>query len=146
MSIARWKRNLGKFRQLEWRDKKLLLRAVFWLAIARIMLIVIPLRRLLDNKDNVVVAEVEGLSPEFLQRVTYAISAAANHVPWRSDCFPQAIAARMLLKRDGYDSTMHIGVERIGDDMLNGHAWLTCGDSVVTGGSEVDRHIELLAD
>ena len=71
------------------------------------------------------------------------VSPQVSHVPWRSDCFPQTIAARMLLKRHGYASTIHIGVERIGDDELKGHAWLTCGETVITGGTDLDRYPEL---
>jgi hypothetical protein len=40
----------------------------------------------------------------------------------------------MLLKHHGYGSTIHLGVKRVGDGELEGHAWLTCGDVVVTGG------------
>ena len=71
-----------------------------------------------------------------------AVAAAANNVPWRSDCFPQTIAARGLLLTYGYRSTIHLGVERAGDGIL-GHAWLTCGDVVVTGDSELDRYTEI---
>jgi hypothetical protein len=49
----------------------------------------------------------------------------------------------MLLKRFGYASTIHFGVERAGEDVLNGHAWLTCGETVVTGGAELDRYVEM---
>jgi len=54
-----------------------------------------------------------------------------------------AAAARMLLKRFGYASTIHFGVERAGEDVLNGHAWLTCGETVVTGAAELHRYAEI---
>ena len=37
---------------------------------------------------------------------------AANNVPWRSDCFPQAIAANRLLRKYGLTSTIHLGVDK----------------------------------
>ena len=49
----------------------------------------------------------------------------------------------MLLKRFGYASTIHFGVDRVGEDGLEGHAWLTCGETVVTGGAELDRYAEM---
>ena len=61
----------------------------------------------------------------------------------RSDCFPQTIAGRALLRREGYASTIHLGVERVGDDALSGHAWLTCGDEVVTGGDDPGGYTEI---
>jgi hypothetical protein len=146
MGMARWKHKIGKFSQLEWADKWLFIRAVFWLAVVRIVLLFMPFRRLFENQTVDSRSVAVDADPEFLRRVTYAVSSAANHVPWRSDCFPQTIAARVLLKRRGYESIIHVGVERVGEDMLNGHAWLTCGDIVVTGGSELHRYTELLAD
>jgi len=129
--------------QLDGADKWLLLRATAWLAIARIMLVAMPFRHLsarLSATSNSTQAEPDQV---LLQRIAYAVSAAANNVPWRSDCFPQTIAARMLLKSFGHASTIHFGVERVGEDGLEGHAWLTCGDTVVTGGGELDRYTEV---
>ncbi len=135
----KWRR----YMQLDGADKWLLLRAIAWLAIARIMLTVMPFRYLsarLSAKTNSPQIEPD---PDLLQRITDAVSAAANNVPWRSDCFPQTIAARMLLKSYGLASTIHFGVDRVGEDVLEGHAWLTCGETVVTGAAELDRYAEV---
>ncbi len=71
------------------------------------------------------------------------VRAAANNVPWRSDCFPQAIAAREMLRRRGYESTIHLGVDRIDRENIAGHAWLSCNGTVVTGGETMDRYSEV---
>ena len=129
--------------QLDGADKWLLLRATAWLAIARAMLAAMPFRHLsarLSAENNSTEIEPDR---DLLQRIAYAVSAAANNVPWRSDCFPQTIAARMLLKRFGYASTIHFGVDRVGEDGLEGHAWLTCGETVVVGGPELNRYAEM---
>jgi Transglutaminase-like superfamily len=143
MTIARWQNNLSKFVRLDGADKWLLLRATGWLAIARIMLAVLSFRRAAERLSGEHESAGAEPDPELLQRISHAMAIAANHVPWRSDCFPQTIAARLLLRRYGYASTIHIGVERVGDDTLNGHAWLTCGDTVVTGGTDLHRYTEL---
>ena len=87
--------------------------------------------------------EAQMPDPDLLQRVGRAVAVTANHVPWRSDCFPQTIAGRSLLKRYGIASTIHFGVERIGEEDLAGHAWLTCGEIVVTGDTDLDRYTEI---
>ena len=141
MRIARLKNKLRRFGELSGPDKWLLLRAAVWLAIARLRLVVTPFRKLVER-----LAAEEGGSepdPDLVNRVGFAVSTAAANVPWRSDCFPQTIAARSLLKRYGYTSTVHLGVDRVGEDDLLGHAWLTCGDTVVTGGAELDRYTEV---
>ena len=143
MSNVRRTNKWRRFMQLDGADKWLLLRATGWLAIARIMLVAMSFERLsarlsaTSNSTQIVPEQ------ELLERIGFAVSAAANNVPWRSDCFPQTIAAHMLLKRFGYASTIHIGVERAGEDVLNGHAWLTCGETVVTGSAELDRYAEM---
>ena len=143
MAFARSKKNLSRFRQLDGADKWLLLRAVVWLLVARIMIGVFSFRRVAAWLS----ATSEGPNDEpdahLLGRVSYAVGAAANHVPWRSDCFPQTIAARMLLKGYGYRSTIHLGVEKSSPDSIAGHAWLTCGEEIVTGGDQAGRYAEI---
>ena len=134
---------LTRFWQLELRDKILFFQAVAWLAIARMMLAVFSFQRLSERLDAAASTRDTEPDPDELRRVSFAISAAANNVPWRSDCFPQSIAARKLLRSRGYASTIHLGVERVGDQELAGHAWVTCGDTVVTGDVDLHRYTEL---
>ena len=87
--------------------------------------------------------ESEEANEQVLQRVGRAVSSAAGNVPWRSDCFPQAIAAHKLLKRYMLASSIHLGVDRSGDTELLAHAWVTCGGTVVTGAFNLDRYAEI---
>ena len=134
---------LARFRQLEGKDKLLLFQAACWLAIARIMLAVNSFERLSERLADA--GKPAGFEPDpaELRRLSYAIGVAANNVPWRSDCFPQSIAARLMLRRRGLPSIIHLGVQRIGEADLAGHAWLTCGEIVVTGDVDLDRYTEL---
>ena len=163
MNAAPWRDKLARFVRLSGADKWLLLRAAWWLAIARVMLAVVPFGRLAERLSSRSGSGSGGEAgpgsapgsapgsgaidavpdPEFLRRVGRAVSVAASHVPWRADCFPQTIAARMLLQRQGYASIIHLGVERVGEAGLAAHAWLTCGEIVVTGGAELERYTEV---
>ena len=148
MNIARWKHKLARLRALSGADRWLLLRAAWWLAVARLMLAVVPFRRLAERLSAAAPAGDSphlgtAADPDFPRRVGQAVRIAAAHVPWRSDCFPQTLAARRLLRRRGYATTIHLGVERVGAAGLAGHAWLTCGETVVTGGGELERYTEL---
>ena len=132
-----------RFLQLDIRDKRLLLSAVGRLLVARIQLAATPFARLAETPitgSGVTSSEIDA---ELLARIGFAVRAAANNVPWRSDCFPQAIAARALLREYGYASTIHIGVEKVGEGGIAGHAWLTCGNTVVTGDEGLDRYSEV---
>ncbi|GAB4012616.1 hypothetical protein GCM10028772_38560 [Nocardioides ultimimeridianus] len=68
-------------------------------------------------------------------RVGRAITGAAAHTPWRSDCYPQALAARIALRALRVPHTVTFGVRRDDAGELRAHAWVTCGDLTVTGGS-----------
>jgi hypothetical protein len=144
MAARRLADKLRRFRALECRDKWMLLHASVWLAMARIMLLVMSFKKLAAVLSDEQQAERGDPDPELLERIGFAVRTAAANVPWRSDCFPQSIAAWMLLRHHGYGSTIHLGVERSGTDDLLGHAWLTCGETVVTGGEDLDRYTEML--
>ena len=134
---------LRRFHQLEGEDKRLLLSAIGWLLVARIQLVVTPFDQLASRLSSENDGGHQVPDPKWLQRIGFAIRAAANNVPWRSDCFPQAIAARKMLARNGCASTIHLGVEKAGAHAIAGHAWLTCGENIVTGGEQLDRYVEI---
>ena len=143
MSNPRRENKLIRFARLDGADKWLLMRAMAWLGVARLRLVLTSFQELSERLSNDAPDTRVDPDPEFLRRVGFAVGAAANNVPWRSDCFPQAIAARMLLKDSGHASTIHLGVEKSGEGGIAGHAWLTCGDVVVVGGQHLDRYTEM---
>lgn len=68
-----------------------------------------------------------------LDRVAFAVPRAAGHVPWRADCWVQAMAAQAWLARAGVASDIFIGV-RQDRGRFEAHAWLRRGERIVTGG------------
>ena len=134
---------ISRFNALDGVDKWLLMRAVGWLAVARVMMLAMSFKHLAARLSVSEDSAGREADPEVLSKVSWAVAAAANNVPWRSDCFPQTIAASKMLQKYGYESTIHLGVERVGDDELAGHAWLTSGDEVVTGrGVDLSKYTE----
>ncbi len=143
MTTGRPTNKLAKFVQLNAADKWLFCRAVGWLAVARLRLATMPFARLAEKLSANYTLGDHDAEPELLGRIGIAVRRAANNVPWRSDCFPQTIAAQEILARYGYASTIHLGVEKPEEDTIAGHAWLTCGETVVTGGEVLDRYSEV---
>jgi hypothetical protein len=64
-----------------------------------------------------------------------AVQLAARYTPWDSNCFPQAVAARLLLGWYGVPYALYFGLMRDADSAgMKAHAWV-CADRVaVTGG------------
>ena len=74
------------------------------------------------------------MPPEQLQRdIRYIVTLAADTVPWRSLCLPNAIAARRMLARRGFASTLHLGVGHHAAGDPHAHAWLEAGGLIITG-------------
>lgn len=71
---------------------------------------------------------------DFVDRVSWSITVAAGSVPWRSDCFVQALAAQRWLNRSGIKSELFIGVRKQEKVVFEAHAWLRHADKTVTGG------------
>ncbi|WP_430741966.1 lasso peptide biosynthesis B2 protein [Sphingomonas hankyongi] len=105
--------------------------AVKELAIARATLSLIDVEELLtETHSNASPAR----SRRLIKRVGMAIGRAHHRVPWRADCLVQALAAQRWLARHNLPTSISLGVKRAGEGSIDAHAWLTCGELVVTGG------------
>lgn len=84
---------------------------------------------------------MEHKAPEQGSRATadelvWCIEAAKQYLP-AATCLTCSMAAQVLLRRNGYTSTLRIGVARGGRGDLEAHAWVECDGRVVVG--EVDN-------
>ena len=123
--VRSWKNTPAKLR-------KLLLEATWELFRARLT-VAFGLRKalpvLLETRrtdDIVPPVEIEA-------GVRRSIRIAAETVPWKSICLPNAIAAKRMLARRGYNSTIHLGVGNRETGDLHAHAWLEAGGGIITG-------------
>lgn len=117
-------------------EKWLVLQAVVLLGIARLAILVVPYRRL-ESWMGERLAETPADAPVrdvlVARRVAWAIHAVSPSTPWASNCFPQALTAKVLLRRRGIPTTLYLGAA-LGGPGLRAHAWLRCGPFFVTGG------------
>lgn len=55
-------------------------------------------------------------------------------------CLPQALAARVMLRRRGIPSSLYFGIRLDGDDRaMRAHAWVTAGATGVVGVPATDE-------
>jgi hypothetical protein len=138
---------LGKSR------RALLFEAVGWLLLARLSLLLVSFPRLARRLGTVVTpadpraqhaASVS--SPEaasLAAEIGWAVTRAARHAPFKAVCLPQAMAARLMLRRRGVDSVLHFGA-KIGDAKpIDAHAWLDAAGVKVTGYPVADAFTEI---
>src|SRR4051794_23463273 len=102
---------LRKFCGLPWHDRLLLLETIFWLAVARFVIIALSFRRI----GHLAAWPIRhsGISREMrlteVSRVRWAVVACACRVPWRGMCFEQGLAAQCMLRRRGVPSVLYYG-------------------------------------
>lgn len=153
-----------------WSWRLLVLEAVAGLAVAWMLLRLLPFRRVAPLLGPVSPA---GSPPPYCEpdeaqrkralRVGAAIRRAVPLLPWPVLCLPQAMAAKAMLARRGLRATLHLGAHpgagHLGappgaghtgggpavaaEDGLHAHAWVLLGSVEVTGGAERRAFAEL---
>ena len=125
---------LGAFLRLDGADKVLLVRALTTLTATKVALLVLPLRtaeRLLVHRARN--GAQPGDSAALVDRHVWAIETASSVLPRGSNCLLRALALETMLARHGIATTRRMGFSRTDQGDVEGHAWLTLGDRVLSG-------------
>jgi hypothetical protein len=115
----------------------LLVESALLLAAARTLVLLVPFRmysRAMGRNGE----SPEAPATEAVHRVSRAIESMSAHVPWRSTCLEQALAAKAMLRGRGLSNTLYVAVAR--EPGLEAHAWVRSGDVCVSGQAEFDRY------
>jgi len=120
---------------------------VFWLfpvwvmlGISRLMILTVTFRRLAPHLGHPVgLNACTHLLTSQQQRRAFQISQvirlSSRYCPWVSNCFPQAVTARLLLGLYRIPYSLYFGVARDEDTReFKAHAWVAAGRVPVTGG------------
>jgi hypothetical protein len=136
-------RKLRRFGEIGPRRRALVVEAAFWLLAARIALIAVPFPRLArqlgsfvpptDERVARVARDCSAADASLAEEISWATVRAARHVPFRAVCLPQAMAARIMLRRRGVASVLHFGAAKGADKPIDAHAWLDAAGVKVTG-------------
>ncbi|ETX07418.1 MAG: hypothetical protein ETSY2_11385 [Candidatus Entotheonella gemina] len=131
------RQQLFHFWQHPWADKWLFVQAYFGLGLAWMVIHTLPFRWIAVRLGECMGNSPDTISPEqarVARRVSWAVRRASHLTPWPSVCLPQAITAKVLLRRHGITSTLYLGAAFNESKALMAHAWLRCGSFYVTGG------------
>ena len=143
MSIARKSRSflaLPLFTQL-W-----LVPAWLLLGLSRAMILLLSFRRLAPwlgklHQDGALVPLLDSRQEARARTLKHVVQLAARYTPWTSNCFPQAVTARLLLGLHGIPFALYFGVARDADTAaMLAHAWVTAGKVPVSGGNSFGRY------
>jgi len=118
----------------------LFVEAWIMLALARIVLIFVPFRKLISfikSKSTCGASVLEGTA--CLEQISVAIIRSSRRFPWRAKCFEQALAAKMMLGRRNLQATISFGVTK-NCDKFTAHAWVDCYGIRITGGENTTEY------
>lgn len=126
------------------RHRLLVLEAAFWLVYYRLVLKVLPFRKLAAAYQH---AEPGTRSPPNARAVSptkVAIQSAVRRLPFVCSCLCQALAAGRMLRRRGITSTVFIGATLDSTGEFESHAWIEAGTTIVAGATDVQRYKVML--
>ena len=121
----------GKFLRLPAWERRLLVRAIVMLGVARVTLKLLPfarVRRLLTPRPGSPVnAQITPVA------VRWAVGHAQRVIP-DATCLPQAVTAEALLTRGGHPVALRIGVtKRDAGTRFEAHAWVESRGRIIVG-------------
>ena len=131
------------FWRLSLADRRLLIRSLILVGGFRLGVWLLPFRTLQTLLNRMPQQHWFAIGITKIGRITWAVAAASRYVP-SATCLVQALAARTLLRMEGFPAHLHIGVAKESGQDFQAHAWVESQGSVVTGGAESDRYASLL--
>lgn len=128
-----------RLKAIHWRDRLLLGEAAAALAVAALAIRLLPFRAVIsrdgNRSDRTAPSNPQNAWSQ-IERVHWAVQAAALRLPLRLVCFQKGLALHRMLHRRGIASELHYGVAQDGERGLRAHVWVTYGGRDVIGGAE----------
>lgn len=131
--------------RLSFRRKRLLFVAMYLLCWATICVRWLPFKSmtyLLGVRGHVAQQALSHEQLHFCRDWAWALSAVSSRLPWRATCLIQALAGQCGLRSQRIAATVYVGVasgKAGAGSLINAHAWLNCGQNILTGASEATR-------
>ena len=121
-------------------DYILFVEAWFLLHFAKLVILLMPFKKIASRIGKLHVESTHDLhSMEEPIKIEHAVRRAARYTLHRSKCYDQALTAKALLGQCGLPATIYFGLAKEGDSQLMAHAWVRCGNKIVTGKAGMER-------
>ena len=157
-------RDAIRFLSLSMAQRSLLIEAIGWLLLLRIVTLALPYRRVAallrltpsgapggppggpsggpsaGSLDGPPPPGGAGRDASGAVAAEWALRAAAARTPWLSPCLVQSLAGYAMMRRRRVPSVVYLGVAKAAEGGLIAHSWLRCGDHIVTGGANHGRY------
>jgi hypothetical protein len=115
-------------------ERRALLAAIPLVLEIRVALRLRPLAKVLKRVRDRAPAPDSPAHPIPVGVLVWAVGAAGRRLARTSRCLTEALALWVLLRRNGHDGTIRIGVAREDVDGFEAHAWLESDGTILVGG------------
>lgn len=143
-SLSVLNRKLITFIKIDNKIKLDFLVAYIYCGIARAYILFVPFKKLRKKMGKSKEESAEVVEKEIYRiakRISWIVLQAARYTPWESKCLVQALTAQKMLKKLDISTTLYLGVNKDGENNMLAHAWLRCGEYIVTGGNQKDGYV-----
>lgn len=123
--------------------KILFLRAWFLSAVVKFTLVFLSFRKVLNWQGKINMESPDrrdDASLEFRKCLQSAMRLCDKYTFWKTECYTQALTAKILLNKKGIPGTVYIGFNKTEKGEYKGHAWLRSYDRVITGETEENSY------
>lgn len=131
------KRRFRRFFSLNFRRKLLYFEALSFLLFWHIIGKVLPLfwyKRFFGKRVEHAPPTIHAAPSTTAMKIGYVINQSARMAPWKPVCYPQALAAKSMLRNRRLGSTLYFGAASGGNTKLvKLHCWLAHQDTIIIG-------------
>ena len=107
----------------------------------KLAILIVPFKRIAGQIGKVhAETSLEPLVSDGIQHVELAIRRASRYTFHHSKCYDQALTGKLMLQRRGLSSTLYFGLAKDSTNLLKAHAWVRCGNRIITGRAGADGY------
>ena len=77
--------------------------------------------------------EIPLVNKQLAARVKVAVTRVDRYVPWGTECYTQALTAKLMLRKRNVSTLLVVGFRKDEVGEIQGHAWLKIGPYYITG-------------
>jgi hypothetical protein len=110
------------------------------LHLTKLVILFMPFKKIASWMGNLGVESIPDLdSTPIAINIEHAIRRASRYTMHDSKCYDQALTAKALLGQSRLPATIYFGLAKESDNQLIAHAWVRCGDSIISGKVGMER-------
>jgi hypothetical protein len=123
--------------------KLLFFKAYILSGLVKLTLVFLPFSKVLKWQGEINIESPEcpdQFSAEFRKSLQSAMRLCRKYTIWETECYTQALTAKILLNKKRISGTVYIGFKKEDTGSYMGHAWLRSFDRFITGYEEKNAY------